>query len=426
MVFGRADVTRAGRLLAVFRLWCAAIMAGLVSAQVVLAAGPILQVTADGTSSVRPSWSPDGTRIAFQTSQDNVYKVYTMAADGSDRRPVTQGKNDDRHPAWSPDGKFLAVDTGTELKREIAIIDLASGSRTQITNLDAFASFPAWSPDGTRLSFYVYQKGTLDLWTINRDGSNAVQMTQGLASENKSQCTFACHMASWSPDGSRLAYADGDQTRVYTMRSDDGTDQVKVSVDDPTGRSHFPIYLGDGRLAYVTEHINPGQSWTDIWAVTPGSSQPPEPLLQDVQVQGPFEFSPDGQRLLFASPRNGNFDIYVATLDDAGKEALKKPSSATDLSPALAAAGHPAGLSTSGQTTSPSSAPGTVGGGQPGAAQPVAAAPSGTTGGTGILPAGVSPYVLALGALAIVWAMVEGVMIARRRSKRRGTGSDGQ
>ena len=425
-------MSRAGPLLMLVRLWCAAVIAGLAYAQIALAAGPILQVTADGTSSVRPSWSPDGTRIAFQTSQDNAYKVYTMAADGSDRQPVTQGKNDDRHPTWSPDGKMLAFDTGTELKREIAIVDLASGERTQITNLDAFASFPSWSPDGARLSFYVYQKGTLDLWTINRDGTKPVQMTQGLASENRSQCTFACHMAAWSPDGSRLAYSDGDQTRVFTMRSDDGTDQVKASVDDPTGRSHFPAYLRDGRLAYVTEHINPGQSWTDIWAVTPGANQQPDPLLQDVQVQGPFEFSPDGQRLLFASPRNGNFDIYVATLDTAGRDALKKLSSATDLSPALAAAGHPAGISTSGQTTSAAGTPvpaasGAQAAGQPvPAGQPVAAAPGSTSGETGILPTGLSPYVLALGGLAVVWVLVEGVMIARRRSKRRGTGSDGQ
>src|SRR5438874_12785768 len=175
-------------------------------------------------------------------------------------------------------------------------------------------------------------------------------------------------MAAWSLDGSRLAYSDGNKMRDLTMRSDDGTDQVKASVDDPTGRSHFPEYLADGRLAYVTEHINPGQSWTDIWAVAPGSAQKPDALLQDVQVQGPFEFSPDGQKLLFASPRNGNFDIYVATLDAAGKDALKKLSSETERSPALAAAGHPTGLSTTGQPTTVQAAPGAAAGPQPGTA----------------------------------------------------------
>jgi Tol biopolymer transport system component len=402
----------------------------LASAHVALAAGPILQVTADGTSSVRPSWSPDGTHIAFQTSQDNAYRIYVMAADGSDRRLMSQGSVDDRHPAWSPDGKMLAVDTGTDLKREVALIDATSGARKQITTMDAFASFPSWSPDGNRLSFYVYQKGNLDIYTVNNDGSGLVKMTQTLASETKSQCTFACHAATWSPDGSRLAYADGDQTKVFTMRSDDGTDQQKVSHDDPTGRSHFPLYLSDGRLAYVTEHINPGQSWTDIWAVMPGSGQAPAALLQDVQVQGPFEFSPDGQRLLFSSPRNGNFDIYVATLDAAGRDALKKLSSETERSPALAAAGHPAGLSTSGQSASTQATPNTVVGPQtgtvvqPGAAPPIASAPS--NGISDILPSGISPYVLALGGLALIWLLVEGVMIARRRTRRRNTPSDGQ
>ncbi|MBV9582666.1 MAG: PD40 domain-containing protein [Chloroflexi bacterium] len=409
-----------------FRLWALAVIGALATAQIAFASGPIIQVTADGTSSVRPAWSPDGTHIAFQTSENDAYHVYTMAADGSDRQLITPAGDDDRHPTWSPDGKQLAVDTGTDLKREIALIDLASGKRSTVTNLGGFASFPSWSPDGTRLSFYNYLNGQLDLWTVNTDGTRALQMTQVLASENKSQCTFACHMASWSPDGTHLAYTDGDQTHVYTMRSDDGTDQQKVSVDDPSGRSHFPEYLSDGRLSYVTEHINPGQSWTDIWAITPGSNQPPTPIVQDVQVQGPFEISPDQQKLLFASPRNGNFDIYVATLDDAGKQALKTLSGETDLSPALAAAGHPAGVSTTGQsTTSP--------GGNAMASPPVASSSTTTTTtstpgstGTGILPAGISPYVAALAGLALVWAGVEGVMIARARRKRRATGTDGQ
>src|SRR5262245_30459713 len=139
------------RLTWLFRLCCLAVIGGLASAQVALAAGPILQVTQDGTSSVRPAWSPDGTRLAVQTSQDNTYRVFVMNADGSDRKQVTQGANDDRHPSWSPDSKRLAVDTGTELKREIAIIDVATGARTPVTKMDAFASFPAWSPDGNRL-----------------------------------------------------------------------------------------------------------------------------------------------------------------------------------------------------------------------------------------------------------------------------------
>ena len=90
---------------------------------------------------------------------------------------------------------MLALDSGTELKREIVLVDLSSGARSTITQLDGFASFPSWSPDGSRLSFYVYQNQTTDLWTVNNDGTRLLQMTRSLASEMNSQCTFACHAA---------------------------------------------------------------------------------------------------------------------------------------------------------------------------------------------------------------------------------------
>ena len=391
-----------------FRLACVALATAIIcAAQVAYASAAIVQVTADGTSSVRPAWSPDGQRVAFQSTQHDQYHVLTMAADGSNRDEISQGDVDDRHPAWSPDGGTLAVDSGSEIKREVWLLDIASHARTQVTSLGAFASFPSWSPEGSQLSFYVYRNGALDLWTVNRDGSNARQLTSTLAAESHSQCTFACHSAAWSPDGSRLAFADGDQTTVWTMRSDDGTDRQRVSHDDPTGRSHFPTYLADGRIAYVTEHISPGESFTDVWAVTPGASQAPTPLLQAVQVQGPFEFSPDLQKVLFASPRNGSFDIYEATLDASGKEALKQASGTTELAPALVAAGHPTQLPLPQAATRA----------QPATAAQAASGPAASTSAATPVQDSVSPYFVALGGLAATWAIVEGVRIARRRRR---------
>jgi len=387
-------------------------LCGLASAQVAVASASIVQVTAGGTSSVRPAWSPDAQRIAFQASRGGRYQVFTTATDGSDRQQISQGDVDDRHPAWSPDGGTLAVDSGTEIRREIWLLDVATGARTQVTQLGAFASFPAWSPDGQRLSFYVYQNGALDLWVVDRAGTNPLQLTQGLASEQNNQCTFACHAATWSPDGQFLAYADGDQQHVWTMRSSDGSNQTRISHDDATGRSHFPSFLADGRLAYVTEHINPGQSWTDVWTTVPGSGDPAVPLLQDARVQGPFQFSPDGTQVLFASPRNGNFDIYMVTLDAPGREALQRLSSETQLAPGLAA--NQSARSTPADdhlAATGGAAPGSVG--APAAAQP--------TGPSGPLTwvAGMSPYVIAFAGLAAAWLLVEGVLIARRRNRRR-------
>jgi hypothetical protein len=92
----------------------------------------------------------------------------------------------------------------------------------------------------------------------------------------------------------------------------------------PVGeKSHFPVFLGDGRLVYVTETVTAIQSYTDLWIVDPNNMTTARTeLAQNIQAQGPFELNKDGTELLFFSPRTGNFEIYSVTLDAAGKAAL--------------------------------------------------------------------------------------------------------
>jgi Tol biopolymer transport system component len=314
--------------LALFRAICLAGFLALITAYVSEAASPIRQLTVTTSSNVRPALSPDGKRIAFQSNRDGPYHIYVMDANGANVTQLTSGHGDERHPAWSPDGKFIvfdAVDTADTGKREIWTIEVSSKRRTQVTKIGAIASFPSWSPDGKTIAFYLYRAGAMDLWTVKLDGAAPSPLTRGLASEANSQCTFACHGAAWAPDGSRLAVTDGDGTRVLLLSATSGSASAPVSPSDE--RSHFPIFLPDGRLVYVSEHVTIDQSWTDLWLVDPNSTAPRSQLAGNVQVQGPFEFTSDARELLFASPRSGNFEIYAVTLDADGKAALAtKPS----------------------------------------------------------------------------------------------------
>src|SRR5438309_10881162 len=138
--------------LVVFRALYLAALLALVTAYVSEAASPIRQLTRTSASNLRPVWSPDGKRIAFQTNRDGPYHIYVMDADGGNVRQLTSGDADDRHPTWSPDGKRIAVDSGSDIKRDIWVIDMASRARTQLTRSGAITSFPSWSPDGTRIS----------------------------------------------------------------------------------------------------------------------------------------------------------------------------------------------------------------------------------------------------------------------------------
>ena len=287
-----------------------------------IAASPIRQLTTSTATNVRPAWSADGKSIAFQSNRDGPYHIYVMNSDGGNLRQLTSGDdNDDRHPNWSPDGKTIAVDTGSAVKREIALIDVASKNRTLITKLGMTAQFPSFSPDGRTIAFFLYNLGTMDLWTVGKDGTKPTAVTRDLATEANNQCTFACHAARWSPDGSRVAFSDGDNARVLLMASLTSGSPTPIS---PLGeKSHFPVFLADGRIVYVTETVSPSASYTDLWIVDPNNTTVARTeLAQKVQAQGPFEFNKDGTELLFFSPRSGNFEIYSVTLDAAGKAAL--------------------------------------------------------------------------------------------------------
>jgi len=290
---------------------------------VVAAASPIRQLTSTDAANLRPTWSPDHTKVAYQSNRDGTYHIYVMDADGTNTKQISSGNTiDDRHPAWSPDGKFIAVDSGDQSRREIWVIEVATQRRTQITRTEAFTSFPSWSPDGTKIAFYVYRGGTMDLWTTGRDGAGTVQLTKSLASEQQSQCTFACHSARWSPDSTRLAFSDGDLTHVLLLSAVANSGGAPTVLSPDGERNHFPVYLKDGTIVYVSEHLSLDQSWTDLWLVDPSNSGQRTEVAKGILAQGPFELSNDGAQLLFASPRSGNFEIYAVTLDADGKAAL--------------------------------------------------------------------------------------------------------
>jgi len=76
-----------------------------------------------------PSWSPDGTRIAFNTGLNNAARVYVANADGSDPRPITRPKLFASSPAWSPDGSLIAmIGSGKPLGNDEVYVSAPDGS----------------------------------------------------------------------------------------------------------------------------------------------------------------------------------------------------------------------------------------------------------------------------------------------------------
>ena len=116
----------------------------------------LYSVNADGSAMRRltwtpqdeqaPSWSPDGTRIAYESSLGG---VWVMNADGSGQTKLTSGTQD-IDPAWSPDGTQIAFGRPSSNGWNLFVMS-ADGSALRRVS-DVFGNDPAWSPDGRRLA----------------------------------------------------------------------------------------------------------------------------------------------------------------------------------------------------------------------------------------------------------------------------------
>jgi Tol biopolymer transport system component len=277
----------------------------------------ITRLTQGPATELRPAWSPDNRWIAFESNLgSDTFHIYVMKPDGSELRVLTSGTSDDRRPVWTPDGKAILYDSSDGTHEEIWMVNFADGSRKQLTHTDGLASYASLSPDGKHMAFYVYKDGTLDLWTARADGSDAHALTRELASTENNQCTFACHQAGWSLDSQNLVYTGGDGKTIWMMRAD-GSNPQCVIADGET--NHFPWFLPDGRLAFITEYVPPdyGGAWTNAWAYDLKTGE--RTLIQEfMSMQGPIDWNADYSQVVFHSPRAGNFDTYLINLKAPG------------------------------------------------------------------------------------------------------------
>ncbi|MBV9927783.1 MAG: PD40 domain-containing protein [Acidobacteria bacterium] len=173
-----------------------------------------------GAGGTDPSWSPDGTRIAFASDREGSYDIYTMsAADGHDVRRLTSNDSAEADPVWSPDGSRIAYtgnlienrtmqcgnmpivgdgEGGGELMRNAGPYLYrmkADGSEPKsLTESSVFGVEPAWSPDGSQIVFAGRAKGDAvnHIYLTSWDGTGPlIQLTSDALQDSSPSCATA-------------------------------------------------------------------------------------------------------------------------------------------------------------------------------------------------------------------------------------------
>lgn len=135
-----------------------------------------------GANHGRPSWSPEGTRIAFDNNRD----IFTMNSDGTGVVNITGTVfTNEIEPAWSPDGVLIAFSSNADGDYDIYVMNSdGSGAQVKLTDNTVIDQKPAWSPDGSRIAFSSNLNSNYDIFSMNRDGSGLVNITN-TAGENE-------------------------------------------------------------------------------------------------------------------------------------------------------------------------------------------------------------------------------------------------
>ncbi|MBI3682834.1 MAG: PD40 domain-containing protein [Acidobacteria bacterium] len=300
-----------------------------------------------GGQNAEAYWSPDGKRIIFQSTRDQLQcdQIFIMNADGSNQRMVSTGKGRTTCGYFLPDNQrivyssthqsgdacppspdrskgyvwavypsydiYLATDQGKILKK-----------LTDSAGYDAEATIN-WK---TRKILYTsLASGDLDLWTMNLDGSKKAQITRENGYDGG---------AFFSRDGKKIIWRanhpQGDAITRYTaLLKDNLTSPMKMEIflADADGKnasqittfgcaSFAPVFTPDGRkiIFASNKHDCDGRKF-ELYLMSPDGSG-----LEQVTSFGSFasfpEFSPDGKKLVFASDKDARsrfeFNIFVA------------------------------------------------------------------------------------------------------------------
>jgi Tol biopolymer transport system component len=181
-----------------------------------------------------PVFMRDGTRFSFTGTRDGNFEVYLASVASADVKRLTFNNATDFATDWSPDGSKLLFQSnraafgkvGANLQTEFDVFAVGPQGENdddvvQLTDSPGFDGMAVWSPDGTKIAFVSARAGGPQVFTMNADGSAVRQLTTSAGGN---------YEPAWSPDGKAIAFVSvrDQNAEIYSIRAD-GTGERRLT-----------------------------------------------------------------------------------------------------------------------------------------------------------------------------------------------------
>ena len=262
------------------------------------------RVTFDDADLTGIDWTGDGRAIVYSSDRAGGYSLWRTAIDGGQPTLVAGGAARMKHPVVDRIGHRVVYENWNY---EINLWQAGSAPHvaSPITRTsELWNLYPQVSPSGTEIAYVSTQSGSHDLWTANRDGSQARQLTR--------LPNGAVQSPRWSPDGRRIAYLARGLAGVDVHVVDATTANV-TTLTSNTSNETAPAWTHDGARVLYGAADERGQ-W-NIWSVDASGRRD---VRLEIANAVAAQSSTDGTLLYFTRP------------DDAGLWRASRPAQTID------------------------------------------------------------------------------------------------
>ena len=260
---------------------------------------PAVNLIASTRGEIGPQYSPDGSRIAFQSDRTGNSEIWLCNGDGSNPVQLTSLKSSSGTPRWFPDGKRIVFDSVNEKQIDIYVIDTDTRVPRRLTNDPSDDGTASVSPDGKWIYFASTRTGRWEVWRLPAEGGEAVQVTH---------------------EGGAIPFLSPDGKVVYYEKTMGASDVWKIPVAGgeetrvlgPAGAQQFAV-VADG--IYFIEPGAPGfGDWIKgrslkFFSFAKGTAE----KVLDIKywALNGLSASPDGRYVLFALSNQFGQDLML-------------------------------------------------------------------------------------------------------------------